>query len=93
MNRTRVRWARVGAVAISVATALALPSMGGPVGAKPASQAASRTYVVRPGDTLWRIADRLVGSREDPRPMVDRLISLNGVRNGVILPGQRLTLP
>ena len=77
----------------AVVAALVLPSMGGRVGAKPASPVASRTYVVAPDDTLWRIANRLVGSREDPRPMVDRLIAINHVRNGVIVPGQRLALP
>jgi LysM repeat protein len=80
-------------MAVAVVAALVLPSMGGRVGAKTALPVASRTYVVEPGDTLWRIADRLVGSREDPRPMVDRLIALNHVRGGVIVPGQRLAIP
>jgi LysM repeat protein len=80
-------------MAVAVVAALVLPSMGGRVGAKSASTVVARTYVVEPGDTLWRIANRLVGSRQDPRPMVVRLIDLNHVRNGVIVPGQRLALP
>jgi LysM repeat protein len=100
MSRTDVRKhpARGGAV-IAFGLAVAL-SMAGRVGAGPeaprpvrTASAASRTYVVRPGDTLWRIAAGLVGSRQDPRPMITRLIQLNGVDDGVILPGQRLQLP
>ena len=78
----------------------AVLSMAGRVGAGPQAASplrtaptASRTYVVRPGDTLWRIAAGLVGSRQDPRPMITRLIRLNHVANGVILPGQQLRLP
>jgi LysM repeat protein len=93
MTRTRVRWARAGAIAVAVTTALALPSMAGRVGAKPTVPEASRIYVVKAGDTLWQIAKRVVGSRGDPRPLVDRLIALNDVRAGVIVPGQRLALP
>ncbi len=49
-------------------------------------------YVVRPGDTLWGIAEALVGPAGDPRPVVDRLASVNRVRDGVIRPGQELRL-
>ena len=51
-----------------------------------------RVYVVRPGDTLWGIAAGLVGPVGDPRPVVDRLASVNRVRDGVIKPGQELLL-
>jgi LysM repeat protein len=78
----------------------AVLSMAGRVGAGPEASrtvgtapAASRTYVVRPGDTLWQVAAGLVGSRQDPRPMIARLIQLNHVEDGVILPGQSLRLP
>jgi Tfp pilus assembly protein FimV len=74
--------------------------MAGRVGAGPEAPhpvrtavAAARTYVVRPGDTLWRIAAGLVGARQDPRPMITRLVRLNHVEDGVIVPGQRLRLP
>jgi Tfp pilus assembly protein FimV len=101
MSRTNVRihGARRTAV-IAIGLAAALSSMAGRMGAGPdawraakSAPVASRTYVVRPGDTLWRIAAGLVGSREDPRPMVGRLIQLNRVDDGVIVPGQRLRLP
>jgi LysM repeat protein len=85
---------------IAIALAAAVSSMAGRVGARPdasgplrTAPVASRTYVVRPGDTLWRIAAGLVGSRDDPRPMIAVLIQLNRVDDGVIVPGQRLRLP
>jgi Tfp pilus assembly protein FimV len=53
---------------------------------------AVRTYVVRPGDTLWVIAERLVGSREDPRPIVDELARTNAL-HGELEVGTRLVLP
>jgi hypothetical protein len=49
-------------------------------------------YVVQHGDTVWRIAAGLVG-RGDPRPMVDRIVRDNGLRDALIVPGQRLVLP
>jgi hypothetical protein len=58
-----------------------------------AEHAASRIYVVRSGDTIWGIARREAGPREDPRPLVDRLIRVNHIRDALISPGQRLVLP
>jgi Tfp pilus assembly protein FimV len=51
-----------------------------------------RTYVVRPGDTLWSIAARAAGPGADPRPIVDELEREN--RLGVaIVPGEVIRLP
>ena len=96
MGRTNVRWGRVAALAValtlsvSALTAATAAAGAGPGQSQPAN---SRSYVVRPGDTLWLIASRLAGPHGDPRPVVDRLIAANRVRDGVIVPGQRLTLP
>jgi hypothetical protein len=49
--------------------------------------------VVQAGDTLWGIARGLVGSEGDPRPVVDSLVRLNQVSDGLIFPGERLRLP
>lgn len=97
MARTNVRWWRV--VVLSALLAAALSSVASRAGSEPAQPrsqvrpAASRTYVVHPGDTLWRLASSLVGPGADPRPMVDRLARLNAIQDGVIVPGQRLALP
>jgi nucleoid-associated protein YgaU len=53
---------------------------------------ASRSYVVRTGDTLWAIAGRLAPGR-DPRPLVDAIARVNGVEAGDLVPGQTLVLP
>jgi len=52
----------------------------------------SRTYVVRPGDTLWSIATRFAPST-DPRVVVEALASANGVDPGALVPGQQLSIP
>jgi nucleoid-associated protein YgaU len=50
------------------------------------------TYVVRPGDTLWSIAERLRPG-EDPRPLVDAIERANGISAGDLVPGQSLRIP
>lgn len=60
--------------------------------ARPSSGAASETrYVVRPGDTLWAIADDRYGS--DPREGVWRIAERNHLEGSMVLPGQVLMLP
>jgi nucleoid-associated protein YgaU len=54
--------------------------------------AAVRTYVVRPGDTLWSIAARISGPGADPRLVVDQLQQANRLR-AAIVPGETLRLP
>jgi hypothetical protein len=48
------------------------------------------TYTVRPGDTLWTIAER-VDPSADPRPLVARLAAQTGSDN--VVPGERIVLP
>ena len=50
-----------------------------------------RTYVVRPGDTLWAVAQRTYPG--DPREGVWKLQHRNRLANATIVPGQRLVLP
>ena len=52
----------------------------------------ARTYVVQPGDTLWRIATR-VSPGADPRPVIDDLAQANGLQAGSLVPGQLIRLP
>jgi Tfp pilus assembly protein FimV len=92
MARTRVRWRRVALTAIG--SLMVVGTLAGQAGAGSSpKRAPSHIYVVRQGDTLWGIAVRLVGPREDPRPMVQRLIEANHVRGGWLVPGQELHLP
>jgi len=50
-----------------------------------------RTYVVRPADTLWSIAERTYGG--DVRAGVWRLQQRNRLQNPTLVPGQKLVLP
>ena len=93
MVRTRVRRTRLVLTA-AVIVSLVLGFLAGRAFAEPSAGEAGRpVYVVRPGDTLWEIAMRVAGPEGDPRPVVVDLVSRNGVRDGLIAPGQRLVLP
>jgi hypothetical protein len=50
-----------------------------------------RSYRVKPGDTLWSIAERTFPG--DPREGVWELRERNGLEGTTIVPGQRLVLP
>ena len=52
----------------------------------------SRTYVVRPGDTLWGIAATVAPDR-DPREVVHDLDVLNEAPVGRLTPGMVLAVP
>jgi nucleoid-associated protein YgaU len=52
---------------------------------------AGQAYRVRPGDTLWSIAARHYEG--DPRQGVWRLEDANGLKGGVLVPGQVLRVP
>jgi nucleoid-associated protein YgaU len=94
VSRTRVRRRRL---VLSVATAIVAGAWAAPLaaavgdggGAEPAT---SRSYVVRGGDTLWRIAER-VAPGQDPRRVVDAIADANGVDAGALAPGQLLLIP
>ena len=94
MGRTRVRRRRLVALcgAIGLVGVLSGP-VANAVGVGGASAAtAARTYVVRPGDTVWSIATRFEPS-VDPRVVVDAITSANGVDPGALVPGQQLSIP
>jgi Tfp pilus assembly protein FimV len=94
MGRTRVRRRRLAAVCLVLGFAGVLSGpVANAVGADGVSRPeASRTYVVRPGDTLWSIATRFAPSA-DPRIVVDAVRSANAVDPGSLMPGQQLSLP
>jgi LysM repeat protein len=49
------------------------------------------TYVVRPGDTLWSVAERTYGG--DPREGVWQLQQRNHLASATIVPGEKLVVP
>lgn len=94
MGRTRVRGRRLAAACAAVGLlAILSGSVANAVGVSGAAEAErSRTYVVRPGDTLWSIATRFAPAT-DPRVVVDAIASANGVDPGALVPGQQLSIP
>ncbi len=93
MTRTRVRWGRVGATVAAVAVGIGLLAGSAGAGSRAADPAPTPQHVVRSGETVWTIAQRLVGPHGDPRPVVDAIIARNGIRNASIHPGQVLAVP
>jgi len=54
---------------------------------------AQREWVVRPGESLWRIAEASYPQSVDPRNAVRAIREANRLRIATIWPGQRLRLP
>ena len=94
MARTRVRRRRLVAIAIALGVLGVLSGpvanavgVGGAAAARPA-----RTYVIRPGDTLWSIARRSSPST-DPRLVVGAISDANDLDPAALVPGQQLVIP
>jgi LysM repeat protein len=50
-----------------------------------------RTYVVKPGDTLWSVAQTMYGG--DPREGIWKIEQRNHLAAATIFPGEKLILP
>ena len=50
-----------------------------------------RTYVVRPGDTLWSVAQKMYGG--DPRQGIWKIEQRNHLAGTTVVPGEKLVLP
>ncbi|MGZ4289040.1 MAG: LysM peptidoglycan-binding domain-containing protein [Gaiellaceae bacterium] len=50
-----------------------------------------QTYTVRPGDTLWSVAERTYSG--DPRQGVWELQQRNHLASATIVPGEKLVVP
>lgn len=94
MGRTRVRRRRLVALTVTLGLVGVLSGpVANAVGVGGGADARSaRTYVVRPGDTLWSIARRSSPS-VDPRLVVGAIASANRVDPGALVPGQELSIP
>jgi LysM domain len=97
MERTYVRRRRTALVVGTALIAVLLsPLAAGAVRPGDApdapAPAPAQQVVVRDGDTLWSIAQRMRPDA-DPRATVDAIVRTNGVQAGALVPGQSLTVP
>jgi hypothetical protein len=60
--------------------------------AGPGRHVAPPTITVQPGETLWRLAER-VAPGSDPRLVVTRIEQLNHLDSPAVLAGQQLVVP
>ncbi len=91
VRRRRTLFAVAGL--LLVALALPLSGTGGSshaTGSAGVENLAKGVYTVRPGDTLWTIAERADPSA-DPRPLVTQLAQETG--SDTVYPGEQITLP
>jgi nucleoid-associated protein YgaU len=65
-------------------------AVGTTAGAPPAPY---ERHVVRAGDTLWGIARARVGPEGDPRPVVERIRSVNGLGVRPLAAGASIRVP
>ncbi|GGI48757.1 hypothetical protein BCL57_003455 [Agromyces flavus] len=100
-QRTRLRLTRRGRVVFTALAALpiivgvligSLASGGAMAGIDDGRVAVLDTMVVGAGDTLWGIAESIAPTA-DPREVIHEIMRLNGLRDAVVQPGQRLALP
>ena len=91
-----VRRRRTILAMMGLALALLAFPLGGFGGASHTTESASAaqihgsSYVVRPGDSLWTIAER-VDPNGDPRPLVAEMASELGTFT--VVPGEQITIP
>ena len=91
VRRRRALLALMGLLLVGLA--LPLSGTGGnshATGSALAETGAPVSYTVRPGDTLWTIAER-VDPTADPRPLVAQLSVQTG--SDTVVPGERIILP
>jgi nucleoid-associated protein YgaU len=81
---------RVGVILL-LAGAILVPGIRA-VSARQERPAPTVRYVVRPGDTLWRIAGR-VAEDGNTRKAVHELLELNRMHSPVVFAGQVMRLP
>ncbi|HEV8565148.1 MAG TPA: LysM peptidoglycan-binding domain-containing protein [Actinomycetota bacterium] len=95
MARTRVRrrWLVLTLVILVLTSFLVGPVSHALDAGAGVRRAPHRTYVVRPGDTIFSIASHQVTDGADPRPMVDAIEGANGIGPGELVPGQELVIP
>lgn len=90
-TRARRRRLGVGLVSLGVVVSLGGPALRAVTPQEP-TLVSRHAYTVKPGDTVWAIAERLGPRGADPRPLVDAIVRENGGGTG-LTPGETLSIP
>ena len=77
---------------LGVTLGLGGPAIGHALAPETPRLVAAHPYTVRPGDTVWAIAERVGDPGDDPRPLVDAILRENDLGSG-LAPGQVLLIP
>jgi hypothetical protein len=91
-RRGRLLLTAVVLLALVVAAVLLSGGAGARDGTKRAPAQVGERGNVRPGETLWQIAER-VAPGSDPRETVARILDLNGLQTAEVQAGTALRLP
>jgi nucleoid-associated protein YgaU len=91
-RRVRAKRLVLGLALVAVGGAWAGPLARAVSGSSEPVSVSRSTYVVRPGDSLWVIAEHL-SNGADPRPLVDAIADANHVDPATLVPGQTLLIP
>ena len=77
---------------LGILVSLAGPALRSVLPSEPPDLVSVQAYTVRPGDTLWAIAQRVGERGQDPRPLVDAIVRENHL-GPALTPGQVLSIP
>lgn len=88
------RWVvRALGVVVGGLLAIALGVLLGLLLRAPVEEGPTAVVTVEAGESLWSVATSVAGPGEDPRDVVERIVSLNGLEHDVLQPGQDLVVP
>lgn len=93
VNTPQVRMRRWAAATVIALAALIIAPQAFADDAKPGAPAASETYVVGQGETLWSIAGAVTEPGGDVRDTIAVIESMNMLPNSNIAVGQQLLVP
>jgi LysM repeat protein len=74
---------------VGLALGLLVPALGA---SEPGDLAPASVHVVKPAETLWKIA-KTYAPDSDPRSYIYDIQQVNGLSGATITPGQKLILP
>lgn len=59
---------------------------------RPEPETREEEYTVQAGDTAWTVLSQKVSDRHDVRDYIYRTLDRNGIKAGMLKPGQRIVL-